>query len=395
MIKQQLLLALLLIGTKLNYAFAQDSLITKVAQESHSLFRLEQTTFNGAAWDTITSKAQKSQFVLIGEAHFTNEIPLFCDALTSKVKFDNLFCEIDPYSSQIIQSKIQTLNDDQLRKYQLEFGNTFSFYSLSPEFSLIKKLVKSGTNILGIDQILMVADRLICSDIKLKTKNQLAKKIYQKIEDKSKEWFAKFLENQSNPIYLLTEDFNKNLEQLASFKLSNYEMEIIDKWKLTSKIYQEQSHHLRVQLMKNQLMKNYAQWGHKKNLFKFGAVHLPKGESLLKIYDIGNLINNLADSKFNASLHIMVVGKSGTQGSPFKNFPEEKVNASSENLKALKPFFGIVVDQNSWYCIDMLPIRKKLDKGEIQSNDKELSRIIRGYDYVVIIPTVSAAKFPN
>ncbi|MEO6639158.1 MAG: hypothetical protein ABIN25_12850 [Ginsengibacter sp.] len=157
-------------------------------------------------------------------------------------------------------------------------------------------------------------------------------------------------------------------------------------------IYKEQSHHLRVQLIKNQLMKNYTAWGDKKNFFKFGANHLPKSESLLKICDLGNLVNDIADSKFKKSLHIIIVGKAGMQASPFKGFPATKVDENSDDLKVLKPFFSLVTGKD-WHCFDMLPLKKALEEKQINCTEG-LRRIINGYDYLVIIPEVTAAEFP-
>jgi hypothetical protein len=390
----RLLVSLILLISTPSITFAQDSLITQIVKKNLTTFSIDKKTFTGNGWDTLIKQIQKSDFVLIGEDHFTNEIPFFFSAVTNKVKFDNFFCEIDPYSAKIIESKIQNLSKIQLRKYVNDFGNVFSFYALEPEFQLLEQLVKSKTNIYGLDQILLVADRLICNELKQKTKNDKAKKIYEKIEEKSKTYFADFLKEQNKPFYMLTDEFEKEIASLWELNISQEEKEKIEALSLTARIYKEQSHHLRVQLIKNNLMKVYSKWESKKNLFKFGANHLAKGESLLKMYDIGNLINNVADSKYKSSLHIMIVGKSGTQSSPFKGFPEQTIDENGDNLKSLKPIFNSVTTEQ-WYCFDMLPIRAALENGKVLVKDIKLSRIIKGYDYVIIIPKVTAAKFPK
>ena len=374
--------------------FAQDSLITKIAKQNHLIFGVDKNTFKGLGWDTLVSQIQKSDFVLIGEDHFTNEIPFFTSAVVNKVKFDNFFGEIDPYSAKIIESKIKTLNDLQLKKYQEEFEEVFAFYGMEPESQLLTQLVKSNTAIYGLDQILMNADRLICNDLKNKTKNKKAKKIYEAIEVKSKDYFSSFLKDPSKPMYLMTDEFDKQLSELKRLTLSHQEKEKINDLKLTAKIYKEQNHHLRIQLMKNNLMKVYPEWHSKKNLFKFGAIHVSKGESFFKIYDMGNVVNNIADSEFKNSLHIMIVGKSGMQGSPFKGFPAKAVDENSDNLKFLKPLFTAVSSQD-WYCFDMRQLRDAKEQGKIEVKDITLSRAIDGYDYVIIIPKVTAAKFPK
>jgi hypothetical protein len=371
---------------------AQDSLITAIAKQKLSTFAVDKKSFSGSAWDTLVARVQKSDFVMIGEDHFTNEIPFFCSALTNTVKFDNFICEIDPYAAKIIEAKIKTLSEPELTKYRNSFGNVFSFYAFESEFQLLKQFVKSKTSIYGTDQILMNADRLICNDLKNKTRVDKAKKIYEHIEERSKESFANFLKDPSKPMYMLTDEFEKQTTELLTLNISPEEKKIVQDLKLTARIYKEQNHHLRIQLMKNNLMKVYPKWESSKNLFKFGANHMAKGESLLKVYDLGNLVNNVADSKYKNSLHIMIIGKSGYQASPFKGFPEQVVDENSNNLKALKPLFNTVSGEQ-WHCLDMLPLRTALEEGKLIVSDIELSRIIKGFDYVIVIPTVTAANF--
>lgn len=141
-------------------------------------------------------------------------------------------------------------------------------------------------------------------------------------------------------------------------------------------------------------MEEYSDWAGKRNLFKYGANHLAKGESLMEIYDIGALVSNINDSKYKNSLHIMILGTSGTQASPFQGYPEEKINENSNLLKTLKPITS-VIDGTKWHCFDMLPLRKALNEGKISISDIQLNRIIKGYDLLVVIPKVTASKIPD
>lgn len=387
----------LLIFTTLFYAeftFAQDSLITTLAKKNQTSFAKDANQLKGLGWDKIINKAKESSNVLIGEDHFTDEIPFFVSKIAEQIKFDNFFCEIDPFTAYIFEQKIKTLSAEALKKYTADYGNTFSFYAFESEFNLLKQLVSGNTNIRGTDQILLVADRLICNELMQSTKNKRAKEIYQIIRDQSKAHFSAFLKDQKNPFYLLTEDFEKKINELATLKLSTQESKIVKALKLTAKIYKSQDHHLRIQLMKNQLMADYDSWANKKNLYKYGANHAAKGESLLEIYDIGNLVNNVADSQFANSLHIMIVGMSGFQASPFQGFPASKIDENEGSLKTLKPFFKLV-DGKEWQCFDMVPIRKAVESGKIKVNDIKLLRIIKGFDLLVIIPEVTASQFPK
>lgn len=377
-----------------SFALAQDSLITALAKNNQTNFVKEANQFKGLGWDKILDQAKKSSNVIIGEEHFTNEIPFFVSKLAEQIKFDNFFCEIDPFTAHIFEQKVKTLSTDALKKYVMDYGNTFSFYAFESEFDLLKQLIKGNTNIRGTDQILLVADRLICNELMQTTKNKRAKAIYEVIRDQSKSHFAAFLKSQKSPFYLLTDDFEKNINELSTLALSPGEKKIIAALKLTAKIYKSQNHHLRIQLMKNQLMENYNDWVNKKNLYKYGANHAAKGESLLEIFDIGNLVNNVADSQFTNSMHMIIVGKSGLQASPFQGFPAGKIDENTGHLKSLQPFLKLT-QSKEWQCFDLVPIREAISSGKIKVTDVRLLRIIKGFDLLVVIPEVSAAQFPK
>ena len=40
-------------------------------------------------------------------------------------------------------------------------------------------------------------------------------------------------------------------------------------------------------------------------------MHLARGESFLTIYDIRNMVANIAESNFEESYHIMIIGEAG------------------------------------------------------------------------------------
>lgn len=372
---------------------AQESLFSIIKESSHT-FKLENNQFIGKGWNEILNQIKSHNDILIGEDHFFNEIPLFISKVNDEVKFDNFFCEIDPYLAKILEHKIKKLTDDELNAFTTSFGNTFSFYALKPEFNLLKKLVKSNTNIFGTDQIILLSDRLIASELKQKTKNIMAKPIYSEIEENSVIYLDLFMKGKGQP-YFYTEKFTANLNKLDSLEISSYEKDIIKDLKLSQRIYSNGgNHHLRIQLMKHNLMQHYETIINSKNLYKYGAGHLPKGESLLKIQDIGNLVNNIADSQFKSSLHIMIIGKSGIQGVPIKGMENQKLDPNSNDLKHYKVFYD-TIDNDKWHVFNNKEILNKLSSNKIKIEDKTLERVIKGYDYLIIVPEVTPAKFIN
>ena len=70
-------------------------------------FSYANNEFEGEGWKEILAQIKKHNNVLIGEDHFYNEIPLFISKVHDEVKFDNLFCEIDPYMASTLEDKIR------------------------------------------------------------------------------------------------------------------------------------------------------------------------------------------------------------------------------------------------------------------------------------------------
>lgn len=372
------------------YCVAQDSLLSKYIKGGKYQFSLSGNTFEGKGWAVIDSAVKASNQVLIGEDHFFNEIPFFVSAIASSTSFQNFIIEIDPYSAALLEKTISNLSDADFQKFNKRWQFNFSFYALTPEMDLLKQMVKSGARVGGTDQIILMADGLICNSLRQQSKNKKAIQLYEKIESASARHLDEYVKDHNKPFYMLTPAFDSTLNELLQLPLSSNEKEQLQDLKLSKRIYQEGSHWLRLQLMKNNFYKNYyPQITKEKSLYKFGAVHMTKGEGLLGGYDIGNIVYNIADSRYEKSLHIMVVGKNGWQGSPFKGFPAQQLDPINGELKSLKPFF----DETSkdWVCFDLTRMHRSLRRGELKVEDLFLRRILQGYDYLVVIPEVTAS----
>jgi hypothetical protein len=323
----------------------------------------------------LLDEIKQSNSVLLGEIHFTNEIPYFTNAIINEVKFDNYFLEVDPYSVDIIETKIKSLSTEQLNVFVKEYNTNFSFLQLEPEFTLFKNLVKRNTKIYGAEQISIFADQMIISSLKETSKNKKVIEIYEQMLHNSK--LLAFKDGYEK-YYLFSEDCLQKIDLLLKLKLSDKERKQIEALKLSREIYTKRNHPLRIQLMKSILLNQMPDWKNKKNLFKFGAVHLPKGETILTktdIYDIGSLISNIEEANFRKSLHIMIVGKG----------EDENDNTS------FKSFLNVVKEEQ-WYCFDLRPLKKSILQNKLKVDDIYLSRVIKGYDYLIYIPKVTKSK---
>ena len=370
--------------------FAQET-FSSIVKENGMRFTVSEEGFRGEGWDEILAQVQSHDNVLIGEDHFFNEIPFFISKLSDEVTFDNLFCEIDPYMADILEGKIKDLEEEELKSFTSSFGSAFSFYALAPEFDLMKKMVRSNTKLIGTDQISIRSEGLLAAQLKEQTQSEKARAIYADIEKKSPLYFSEFMKGNGMP-YFLSEELTGQLERLKKCELSPDEQSLIEDLELSQQIYLNQDHHLRIQLMKHNMLEHFDQITQSKNLFKYGAVHLPKGESLMEIQDIGTLVNNLSDGQFESSLHLMIIGQKGSQGVPFEGMENGQVDPNGEDLKSYKVFFD-AMKSSEWQVFDNKKILAQLKSNKIDVEDETLERVIKGYDYLIVIPQVSAAEF--
>ncbi|MFD1874128.1 hypothetical protein [Hymenobacter bucti] len=133
--------------------------------------------------------------------------------------------------------------------------------------------------------------------------------------------------------------------------------------------YKTQAHQTRVNLMKQNLLAALQAYqtptglAAPKMLFKFGSNHLARGLSQSvkgEFYNVGNLVQNLADAAGQRSLHLYIIGKQGQQAeSDNPNFPARRVGTYAVENAGLRAF----VDQATgpeWVVIDLRPARRAI-----------------------------------
>jgi DNA-binding MarR family transcriptional regulator len=377
---------------------ADDSAFAELARQHQYSMSEEDGVFSGPGWGLISERVARAQQVLIGEDHFTSEIPRFSGAIAGIGTFDHFYIEVDPFSTRIIERSIREMDAAQRLEFRRTYGDLYSFYALEPEYTLLEQLVEGGAGLLGSDQVVMFDDRLIFQDWIARTGNEQARQIYRHITQQSRERFERLLENPEEPdfssLYFMTPEFTGDLERLSALELSDEERAMVEAMQRSVDIYQRQSHRTRVQLLKHQLMVDYPIWIGSRTLFKYGANHMARGESFLTVQDIGALVAELSEATYQESLHVMIIGESGAQGSPFRGFPPSLIDVNSFYLKHLQPFFPLTTGED-WAVFDLLPLRRAQQRGELAIEDTNLLRSIKGFDLLVLIPEVTPAGFPN
>ncbi|MDV7698251.1 hypothetical protein N6B72_15100 [Chryseobacterium soli] len=379
---------------------AQDSLVTKIASQHFQVINFENRQFSGDAIVNLTKTIAQHRYVLIGEDHLNNEVLDFTTYLTQNISFDNYITEDDQLSIDILKKGYQKNKD-----YQSIVANSndkFSLFSFNRDRDLLYYFFKNNTTVIGLDNVYFNADIPVFQELINKTTNKEAQVKYAAMMEESNARWDKFktdtdqkpLADGSNQPYLFFEDFGKKLKEIQKLKLSQYEYSVLNELAKSNTIYSMgnegkglESHFLRISSMKEKLLEHLNTLKGKRNLVKFGANHVGKDKSLFQnSFDIGNLIYNLADAEQEKSLHIAVIQKSGRAGS----FSSESIDAGDVDF--LKPFYQLVGKDNEWLLFDLTKINEDIKKQKAVIKLIGLKNLLSGYDYLIIIPKVTAQK---
>lgn len=379
---------------------AQDSLVTKIASQHYQIINFENNHFSGEGIQSLTQTIAQHNYVLIGEDHLNNEVLDFTTYLTNHINFDNYITEADQLTIDILKKDFEKNKD-----YQSIVSNSkgkFSFFSFNKDHDLLNYFFQNRKTVIGLDQVYFNSDIVIFQELIKRTTNKQAQIKYEAMLKESTARWNKFksdpsqkpLEDGSNQPYLFSYDFSNSIADIQKLNLSEYENYSLNKLLKSNLIYclgsndkGLESHFLRISSMKENLLQNFNQIKGKRNLFKFGANHVGKDKSLLQdSFDVGNLVSNLADSEHEESLHIAVIQKSGKAGSFFSESDD------AEYILFLKPFYQLVNKENEWLLFDITKINEEIKKQKTSLKSTSLKNLLSSYDYLIIIPKVTAQK---
>jgi hypothetical protein len=372
-----------------------DSLVIK------NTFTYKNENFEGPGWNLIKKELSDSHIVFIGEQHGIAEIPIFSGKVAEILQPKALVTEIDPYTAAHLE-KISK-NPAGYAAYFKHKPYDFAFYSWQTEMDLARKMVLSGIQIWGINEINFLSLPTFFETLAAASKKNSNKKAaLKKAETYAKNDFPLFSDSnkygdfiayriQETEVDSLLYDFRN--ESPASQKM-------LRDLKLSLPIFSNTGYQLRINLMKKNLL-NYLEpymttdkIAIPKLLFKLGANHAVRGEAREEIFEVSSLADNLADAADKKSLHIFIIGKHGTVNAmaPVDNSKAIVAYDGLEDFKELLPFLE-KVSENEWTVFDLRPIRHLVKREKLKISDPDLKAYIMGFDMLVIFDKTSGNKF--
>lgn len=389
--------------------YAQDSTLTRFIRQHNVSFSPVGQQFTGPGWDTLQRAITRSQFVLLGEEpHGAAEIPGFANAVAQVLKPQAFIAEISPYEAQQLNNL--AAQPGLPTAYQQRYPFSLSFYSWTEEFQFAQTLHARGIPIVGIDMHYVGnTGHLLDQMAELASTKRVKVKLHQQAQTYLTHDRQVYQPGNTLPFYLstrspaaidslvaLTAHESLPVQQMAQALATSYAI---------SRTYQTHTplptgfsgHQARVNLLKRNLLsqlKPYqlgATQRLPKLLFKFGTNHVGRDRSLgSNVFDIGNLVVNLADAQDSRSLHLLVVGKQGTQNTTdtFDHAHNSSPLTPQDNAY-LRLFFN--QSGASWQLVDLRPARQALTKHLLTVENPLLERTLLDFDYLIVIPTVTAS----
>lgn len=364
-------------------------------------FEINNNQLSGLGADTLKNAIRKSQFFMLGEEHFSPQISELTNVLLpyfSSNGYENFALEIGPFTAKIIKREIKRQNS--LYHFNNSFYSKYKdipipFFDGTMDDEFIKTALKNNFKLWGLDQEYITAPLFLLDEIYRNSKDSVStKELYQNAKiylEKQLNNFNTEKENHYFEMFDSNNDFTKYVQQCNEPK----QKEIIKALRISMNIYQQQgkkswkSNQERMEYMKRNFSDNYKttqkNGGLPKVFIKMGSMHLGWGKSWLGIYDLGNMINELA--YFNDTKSVSV--------NSFSRYIEEENGAiydymSDEEGKNLSLILELAT-KDRWTLIDTKKIIELARERKIKPNN-DLNILLSRYDYILFTPLKTKVK---
>lgn len=393
------IISILLIVVISTESFGQNSQIKSSDITSFTYpFNIENNKLIGLGADTLKNAIRESQFFMLGEEHMSPQISELTNVLLpyfSSNGYKNFALEVGPFTAKIIQKEIKFKNS--LYEFNSSFYAKYKdvpipFFDGTKDEEFIKTALKNNFKLWGLDQEYITAPLFLLDEINsiLKDSNS-TKELYRKAKEYLTQQLSSFnseKENQYFEMFDSDNDFTKYIKHCNNPK----QKEIINALRISMDIYKQQNwngNQVRMEYMKRNFSSNYKiaqkKDGFPKVLIKMGSMHLGWGKSWLGIYDLGNMINELANYNGTKSVSINC----------FSRYIEEENGTISDYMsdqegKNLSLILELAT-KDSWTLVDNKKIIELTRNRKIKLNN-DLNFLLSRYDYILFAPLKTKVK---
>lgn len=364
--------------------------------------------FSGPGAAILSDAVDASRYVLIGESHFSREIPAFTTNVCRLMAPGGLAAmavETGPEAASAVNARMRAPDrEQQISDFMTAYPDVMAFLNSRAEGQTVADCAAVAGpefTLWGLDQEFLGVSGYLFDQMLASGPGPLARAQIDALAKQERTAVQVALASGSPmDLFLLKvtdatlEPAGKAIDQDGGDRAKA----LFAALRETRAIYQASQsgrgdpNGRRARLMKRTLAAHFTEVPQARVLMKFGAYHLYKGYNPLGQRDVGNFVAEHADGQGVSALHLMVGGAKGVGagyngvGRPMKVYDFDATTGKDSDWRKdvmLARPSGMAPDD--WMLVDLRRLRSK-DMDDLTPEWREL---IRGYDLAVVAPKLS------
>ncbi len=403
------LLCFVVLGFEQSADAQQTELVKRIDEHRYEL-TVQKGEMGGPGAEVLEKAVSAAQFVAIGEEHGTREVPEFVWAICRTMAqngLDAMAIEAGPLvTAQLEQWTAREDGGASLLAFEQQYPDSIAFFYWRQEFDLLahcqQASLRHSPQLWGLDQEFLGAPSFILQQI-VETRpgraaESIARNLQARCDADTRQSMASGNWRDGCLLRLARGDLaslqsavkhsgNRRAQQLAAALVKTHHI-----YNLHETAHRYDANRERARWMKQNFLARYRQLSQSTGkpprvLLKFGANHLFKGINETELNDLGNFVTELADGLGSTSLHIEVLGIRGEDEAEVGPGQPDRAVAKDIEPGALAPLYSEAFP-GGWTVFDLRPLRSQF--ASFGPVDRDLERLILGYDMLVLVPEVTA-----
>lgn len=391
-------------------AEAQQTALSKLLQANRYQLTVQEGEMGGPGAPFLKKLLSEAQFVAIGEEHGTREVPQFvwatCRAMAPG-NLDALAVEAGPLvTAKLQQWTAESDGSTKFATFENQYPDSIAFFNWQQEFDLLSHCQQATAphilHLWGLDQEFLGSPKFILQQILETHPGPQAEAIAHKIQAQCSVDTQKSIASGSwkdacvlrlSPVDLASlQSAVERTENRRAQRLTAALIKTQHIYSLHESGHSYEANRERALLLKHNFLADYQQLlkttgRPPRVLLKFGGNHLFKGFDETGLNDLGNFVTEFADGLGSNSLHIEALGIRGQNETEFGPGQPDRAVAKDAAPGPLSPLYAEAYP-GVWTVFDLRPLRSKF--ASLGHVDRDLERLIFGYDILVLVPEVTA-----
>jgi hypothetical protein len=373
------------------------------AKQNRMAVAYDGKSFSGPGWDLIRTEGEAAQFFLVGEEHGCAEVPALVRETLLALKpsgYEHLALEISPpIAAELDRAALGGI--DGLKRFHTENPPGTAFYTMKEEAQMlaaVRDAFPGDAQLLwGLDYEI-AQDRLLIAKLKAKAP-AAAKDAVAALESASAASWRRY--DETHDIQFIF-SFAGNPALVAAVRAAWPKPDPESLWILdtlegtleANNLYVEgkyfASNVRRAELNRANFVRYWreakARGKTPKTMFKMGGNHMVRGRSMTECYDVGNLVGETAALEGAKSFHLFVGPPNTSQHAQLDPATFRYGSVPAETFDEVGVgFLAAQALPADFTLIDLRPLRPLMPGSVTRTADANLSRLVHGYDAMLIL----------